>query len=113
MCAEQDPLDCHRCLLVTRALAQRGMEPRHILPDGQIVSQTEIEVRLLQLSGRAGDDLFASREDRLAAAYRERARKVAYAEGVPARTRLGARSSRRAGLTSAQQKARPRRVAAG
>ena len=24
MCSEHDPLDCHRCLLVGRALAQRG-----------------------------------------------------------------------------------------
>jgi uncharacterized protein (DUF488 family) len=25
MCSERDPLDCHRCLLVGRALAQRGI----------------------------------------------------------------------------------------
>jgi uncharacterized protein (DUF488 family) len=25
MCAEREPLDCHRCLLVTRALAERGL----------------------------------------------------------------------------------------
>src|SRR5262245_49968862 len=82
MCAEQDPLDCHRCLLVARALAERGMKVGHILPDGGIVSQSEIEARLLSVSGRAQDDLFASRQELLSAAYRERARKVAYAEAV-------------------------------
>jgi hypothetical protein len=83
MCAEQDPLDCHRCLLIARALAERGMKAGHILPDGQIVSHSEIEDRLLSMSGRGKDDLFASREEQLASAYRERARKVAYAEAAP------------------------------
>jgi hypothetical protein len=83
MCAEQDPLDCHRCLLVARALGERGAQVRHILSDGQIASQAEIEDKLLAMSGRAHEDLFASREERLAAAYRERAHKVAYAEAAP------------------------------
>jgi uncharacterized protein (DUF488 family) len=80
MCAEQDPLDCHRCLLVARALAERGVGTGHILPDGAIIPHAEIEDRLLGLSGRGQSDLFASRGERLAAAYRERARKVAFAE---------------------------------
>jgi uncharacterized protein (DUF488 family) len=80
MCSERDPLDCHRCLLVGRALAQRGIRVSHILSDEQIVSHPEIEDTLLQLSGRDTDDLFASRSERLATAYRQRARKVAFAE---------------------------------
>ena len=36
LCAERDPLDCHRCLLVGRALADRGLRPGHILFDGTI-----------------------------------------------------------------------------
>jgi uncharacterized protein (DUF488 family) len=82
MCAEQAPLDCHRCLLVARALEGRGVKVHHILPDGGIVSQSEIEDQLLSMSGRDHDDLFASREERLSSAYRERARKVAYAEAA-------------------------------
>ena len=31
MCSEADPLDCHRCLLVARALAGNGIEVGHIL----------------------------------------------------------------------------------
>lgn len=78
MCAERDPLDCHRFLLVARALAQRGIAVEHILPNGQIVPQAGVEDRLLELSGRHDDDLFAPREERLAAAYRERGRKIAF-----------------------------------
>jgi uncharacterized protein (DUF488 family) len=80
MCSERDPLDCHRCLLVSRALAQRGVQVKHILDSGDLVSHDEIEDQLLNLSGRNADDLFAPRAERLAAAYRERARRVAFAE---------------------------------
>lgn len=80
MCAERDPLTCHRCLLVGRALAERGADVRHILDDGALVRQSEIEDTLLKLSGRTGDDLFAPRSERLALAYQEHARKVAFPE---------------------------------
>ncbi len=80
MCSEHDPLDCHRCLLVARALRERDVEVRHILSNGQIVSQSDIENRLLDMAGRQNDDMFASREERLAIAYRDRARKVAFAD---------------------------------
>ena len=80
MCSEHDPLDCHRCLLVGRALAKRGVAVKHILPNGGIMEHAQIEDHLLKMSGRETDDMFAPREERLAAAYRERARKVAFAE---------------------------------
>jgi uncharacterized protein (DUF488 family) len=80
MCSERDPLDCHRCLLVGRALVRRGVRVSHIVGDGSIVSHDQIEERLLELSGRHDDDLFAPRSERLATVYRERARKVAFAE---------------------------------
>jgi hypothetical protein len=76
MCAEREPLDCHRCLLVGRALAQRGLALGHILTDGTIEPHAATEERLI---GRAGglDDLFGDRAERLALAYRVRAGKVA------------------------------------
>jgi uncharacterized protein (DUF488 family) len=80
LCSERDPLDCHRCLLVGRALAQRGVRVSHLLDNGNVVSQEEIEDKLLELSGRHADDLFAPRSERVAAAYRVRARKIAFAE---------------------------------
>jgi uncharacterized protein (DUF488 family) len=80
MCSEQDPLDCHRCLLAGRALAQRGIIVRHILSDGQMATQPEIEIQLLELSGHSHEDLLATREERLTLAYRARSRKVAFAE---------------------------------
>jgi uncharacterized protein (DUF488 family) len=77
MCAEREPLDCHRCLLVAPALAARGLDLGHILHDGTILSHQAIEQRLL--ADEPGDDLFAiDRASRLVQAYRRRARKVAF-----------------------------------
>ena len=78
VCAEREPLDCHRCLLVARALAERGLAIGHILHNGVIESHATIEQRLLA-PNRQDDDLFLTgQNDRLAAAYRRRARAVAY-----------------------------------
>jgi len=80
MCSERHPLDCHRCLLVGRALSRRCVAVEHILPDGSVATQSDIEDSLLKLAASDHEDLFAPRDERLDAAYRERARKVAYVE---------------------------------
>jgi uncharacterized protein (DUF488 family) len=78
MCSEREPLDCHRCLLVARALAGRGASVGHILYDGAIEPHATTEQRLLRLAD-ADNDLFATGlQERLAAAYRSRSRAVAY-----------------------------------
>lgn len=88
MCSEHNPLDCHRCLLVGRALVDRKIALGHILSDGTIASQYDIEEKLLALVGAEETDtkdMFASREELLAIAYRSRAKAVAYREPVPER----------------------------
>jgi uncharacterized protein (DUF488 family) len=80
MCAEADPLDCHRCLLVGRALAKAGHDVAHILASGEIASQAEVEDRLLETEHLAEDDLLMrSRQECLAEAYRARNLKAGYA----------------------------------
>ena len=80
LCAEREPLDCHRCLLVARSLAERGLTVGHILHDGSIEAHAETEQRLLALGGYGDDrDLFASgQHEQLAAAYRRRGHAVAF-----------------------------------
>ena len=78
MCAEREPLDCHRCLLVSRMLAERGCTVGHILHDGAVESHTVIEQRLLAGSGADADLFVTGHGERLAAAYRRRCRAVAY-----------------------------------
>jgi uncharacterized protein (DUF488 family) len=80
LCSEHDPLNCHRCLLVGRALTAHGVRVSHILGRGAVATQTDIEDRLLEFHGHGAHDLFLSRADRLVAAYRSRAQKVGFAQ---------------------------------
>lgn len=78
MCSEHNPLDCHRCLLVGRALIEQDLDVNHILSNGDIVGHGKIEKRLLSMLGKDEKDMFASPEELRSDAYRERARKVAF-----------------------------------
>lgn len=80
MCAEKDPLACHRAILVSRRLAARGITVRHILEDGRIESHDEAVSRLLAELGLPDHDLFRSREDMIDEAYRRRGEEIAYTE---------------------------------
>ena len=51
MCAEEDPLQCHRFLMICPALLERGVTPAHIRRGGVLESQSEAEDRLLVLHG--------------------------------------------------------------
>ncbi len=77
MCAEKEPLACHRTVLVSRRLAERGVAIEHLLADGATRPHSDVEEALLAKS--AGPDLFEDRAARLARAYqaRERAMKRA------------------------------------
>jgi len=45
MCSEEDPLHCHRRLLVARVLEQRGTEVRHIRRDGRVEHEGDLRSR--------------------------------------------------------------------
>ncbi|MBS0509555.1 MAG: DUF488 domain-containing protein [Proteobacteria bacterium] len=77
MCAERDPADCHRALLVGRALGASGVELVHIHADGTAEPHSSFEARLLAAAGRAdAGDLFASPSEMLDLAYRRQERRA-------------------------------------
>ena len=86
MCSEKEPLDCHRTLLVARALDARGVSVEHILADGAAESHADAMDRLLDdMKLPRGGDMFRSREDTIGEALDRRARRAAYvAETTPA-----------------------------
>jgi uncharacterized protein (DUF488 family) len=84
MCAEREPLDCHRCLMVARSLAERELAIGHILYDGTVEPHHATEQRLLNWDAGQRDLLETGQPSRLAAAYRRRGRAVAY-RGKPER----------------------------
>ncbi|PAB61132.1 DUF488 domain-containing protein [Anaeromicrobium sediminis] len=46
--AMQDPINCHRCTLLGRALIKYGFNLKHILDDYTLASQEDLEERLLE-----------------------------------------------------------------
>jgi uncharacterized protein (DUF488 family) len=66
MCAEEDPLECHRFLMICPALLERGITPLHIRRGGSLEAQRDAEDRLLELHGRtafATGSLFVSERE--------------------------------------------------
>jgi uncharacterized protein (DUF488 family) len=72
LCAEKDPMDCHRCILVSPHLRRRGLAVFHILTDGTLESHEQTEERLLRLFELPERELFRSPEEIVAEAYKLR-----------------------------------------
>lgn len=88
LCAEKEPLDCHRTLLVGRALERRGATIVHILADGSTEVQPQTMSRLLDLVGLPQADMFRSHDELVEAACELREQKIAYVdEALAARER--------------------------
>jgi uncharacterized protein (DUF488 family) len=80
MCAEKEPLDCHRTLLVARVLEAQGMGITHILGDGRLESQGDAMERLLDVTGLPHEDLFCSRQELITQALTRQEEKIAYVD---------------------------------
>jgi uncharacterized protein (DUF488 family) len=72
-CGEEDPMDCHRGLMIAPALKEMGLLPRHIRKSGRIETTSQFEQRLQDETGLGS--LFP---ESLAEAYRVMNRKKAY-----------------------------------
>lgn len=77
MCAEKDPLECHRMILVTPELVRRGSTVTHLLADGKVETNAEAVKRLRERLKLAQEDLFGG-DDYRDEAYALQARKIAY-----------------------------------
>lgn len=80
MCAEKEPLDCHRTLLVSRVLESRGASIVHILSDGTVEPQAKTMSRLLDMMGLPQEDMFRSHNELVGMACKLRERKIAYVD---------------------------------
>jgi uncharacterized protein (DUF488 family) len=78
MCAEKDPLDCHRTILVARPLAETGLKIMHILSDGGVESHDAALERLVDRLKFGAEDLFRSRSISVEEAYEKQAQRIAY-----------------------------------
>lgn len=101
MCAEQDPIECHRAVLVCQHLRKANLDIHHILKNSDLESHQHLEDRMLILHGLSHSErkevtpkqlsLFdepqvtevieqRSREDCLQEAYKLQGDKIAYVE---------------------------------
>jgi uncharacterized protein (DUF488 family) len=94
MCAEKEPLECHRTILVSRHLADAGIEVQHIHSNGELETHVAALVRLARMVGVPEDDMFRSPEDLRADAYRRQEKRIAYRmERAPELTHAAMRST--------------------
>ncbi|NDV51543.1 DUF488 family protein [Salipiger sp. PrR003] len=82
MCAEKDPCDCHRTILVARALERQGVDVQHILSLGQLESHAETMRRLMASLKIPTSDLFMSPEALVEQAYATRGKQISYSPGA-------------------------------
>ncbi|MBD0345114.1 MAG: DUF488 domain-containing protein [Coleofasciculus sp. Co-bin14] len=100
MCAERDPLTCHRSILVCQHLRTFNLKINHILTDGSLEPHEALEDRLLTLHGLNQSELPRATqlslfdyqqlqdefenpkplEERLKEAYHQQGDKIAYVE---------------------------------
>lgn len=82
LCAEEDPLECHRFLMICPELLPLGVVPTHLRKGGALESQSDAEDRLLQEQGMdavSGSSLFSTdRGSALEEAYLAQAEKCAF-----------------------------------
>ncbi|HEX9429468.1 MAG TPA: DUF488 domain-containing protein [Candidatus Bathyarchaeia archaeon] len=78
MCAEKDPLTCHRTILVCRHLKAPDVSIRHILDNGRIEPHEASERRLIKLVGVEQGDLFQDFRELLERAYDLQGQRIAY-----------------------------------
>ena len=79
MCAEKEPLDCHRTLLVARVLHEQGVDVSHILADGETETHGRSMDRLLAMHGLNPEgDMLTTREEFIATAIERQAIRKAY-----------------------------------
>ena len=77
LCAEKDPVDCHRFMLVCHHLKRYLPDIRHIV-GGQVETNAQTEARLLARYKKTNRDLFRSDEEVLEEVYLMHGEKIAY-----------------------------------
>ena len=78
LCAEKDPLDCHRTILVARELVNRGCTVTHILANGSLETHSDAISRLVKRLGFGEEDMFRSHTLSVEQAYQMQGHMIAY-----------------------------------
>ncbi|MBQ7594804.1 MAG: DUF488 domain-containing protein [Synergistaceae bacterium] len=83
MCKEENPIDCHRAIMVARVFNEIGRDVIHLMPDGNNFTQDDLEHELMNLyfPDCVYGDLFSgypTERDIINRAYRKRNEKIGW-----------------------------------
>jgi uncharacterized protein (DUF488 family) len=78
MCAEREPLECHRTILVSRELVRAGVPVTHICGDGSLETHEQAMQRLARDLQLPETDLFSDPADLIERAYELQAARIGY-----------------------------------
>jgi len=78
MCAEKEPLNCHRAILVSRKLRKEDISVQHILGDGQLEDHEHALKRLVDILSIPRSDMFRPDEAVIDDAYDRQGHQIAY-----------------------------------
>lgn len=83
MCAEKDPINCHRTIMIARAFHEAGYEVIHLLPNNGVMTHEVIESRMLEMyfPNRNQMKLFDQNlndHDYISQAYKKRNAEIGY-----------------------------------
>jgi uncharacterized protein (DUF488 family) len=77
MCAEKDPVNCHRAILICRYLRDNYVEIKHII-DSALETHSDTEKRLMKMFKLDQPDLFKTERERLEESYNRQGEKIAF-----------------------------------
>jgi uncharacterized protein (DUF488 family) len=78
ICSEADPIECHRFLLIGRALHTASLQVFHIAADGRVETHSEAERRMLVATKLSQGDVFTDVGDSIVEAYRRQSARFAF-----------------------------------
>jgi uncharacterized protein (DUF488 family) len=78
MCAEKDPIQCHRGLLIAPRLEDQGVHVTHILGDGLLELHEDAMTRLLALHRMPPADVFGERAKLIEIAATRQEKRIAF-----------------------------------
>lgn len=78
MCAEGEPLACHRSIMISRHLKEHEIAVKHILRNRQLEEHDATMDRLMQTLNLNEKHMFKTRVDLLSEAYITQAERIAY-----------------------------------
>jgi len=84
MCSEKEPINCHRAILISRVLTDKGISVKHILSETESLDQKDLEVKLLK-KFEIEKTLFgtsSSRQSDIDEAYKKQENLICYKETV-------------------------------